>query len=306
MKIYNIGSVNCDHVYRVDRLPQPGETLQAHRYQLNLGGKGLNISVAAMRAGAQIRHIGAIGAGDDKVQSLMREQGIDCTAIAQVDTITGHAIVYVDDKSENEIVIFGGANHALTETHIRSNLADASEGDWLVLQNETNANEIGLKVAREKGMKVALVAAPFDIKTMPDLIRRVDLASMNTTETEEFEKAIGTSYRNVTGPSFLITYGTKGAEFFNQDLEIRMDAFEVTAIDTTGAGDTFFGSFLAKYAAGQTVKQALSYASASAALQVQRQGASIAIPAEDDVLAFLHLHSQTEQPTIPANADPGQ
>lgn len=287
MRLYNVGSINTDYVYSVHRLPAPGETLRAQDFKINLGGKGLNISVAIARAGGNVRHVGAIGDGDAKVLSMLHEQGVDCTAIARIDDVTGHAIVYVDDQSENQIVIVGGANHAITEAHIRASLADASQGDWLVLQNETTANEIALKVAREKGMKVALVAAPFDIETMPDLIQRVDLASMNKTETEEFEAVIGKRYRDVDGPAFLITYGSDGAEFFSGDTEVRIASHTVKAVDTTGAGDTFFGSFIAKYAHSSPVEAALAYANAAAALQVQRAGASVAIPQEPEVQALL-------------------
>ena len=288
MTIYNIGSINVDNVYQVARLPAPGETLRAMGFHVNLGGKGVNISVAIARAGCDVRHIGAIGAEDSMALSLLEEQGIDCSAIARVGEATGHAIVYVDDKSENQIVVFGGANHAIAEDHIRASLAGATPDDWLVLQNETNANEIGLTVARKIGMKVALVAAPFDVLTMPDLIRRVDLASMNKTETEEFEEAVARRCRDVDGPDFLITYGQDGAEFAGRQESARVASHRVEALDTTGAGDAFFGSFLAKYARGQSVEEALAYANAAAALQVQKMGACSAIPTESEVNALLN------------------
>lgn len=286
-KIYNIGSVNTDYVYRLPHLPKPGETLKAQEFGVNLGGKGLNISVAIARAGGDVRHVGAIGDGDSKVLAMLREQGVDCATIAQVDAVTGHAVVYVDDRSENQIVIVGGANHAISEQHIRNSLSDAVPGDWLVLQNETNANEIGLKVAREKGMKVALVAAPFDVQTLPDLILRVDLVSMNKTETQQFEQAVGQSCQDIKGPDFLLTYGADGAAFISRSDELRVASYPVQAVDTTGAGDTFFGAFMAKYAQSTPLSAALTYASAAAALQVQHPGAAVAIPTEAEVQAFL-------------------
>ncbi|MGR3678299.1 MAG: ribokinase [Paracoccaceae bacterium] len=287
-KIYNLGSINVDHVYTMARLPAPGETLSADDQDITLGGKGLNISVAIQRAGADVTHIGAVGRGDQLVQDLLAEQGVDCSAIDQLETRTGHAIIYVDAQSENQIVIMGGANQAISQSHVRASLANAQAGDWLVLQNETNANEIGLSVAREKGMKVALVAAPFDVETMPDLIQRVDLVTMNQSETDAFELTIGRSFQEVQGPEFLITYGADGAEFFGATENARIASHKVKAVDTTGAGDTFFGSFLAEYATGKGVEQALTYANAAAALQVQSPGASQAIPNRNDVVAFLN------------------
>lgn len=289
MTLYNLGSINTDYVYSLDHLPTPGETLSARDFQVNLGGKGVNISVAMMRAGADVCHIGAIGADDASVVAMLTQQGVDLGAIDKIAGVTGHAVVYVDAQSENQIVIVGGANQAISESHIRNSLADAGPGDWLVLQNETNANETGLKIAREKGMKVALVAAPFDARTLPDLILRVDLVSMNTSETAQFEQAVGQPFRDVSGPDFLMTYGAEGAEFVGAHASARISSHRVEAVDTTGAGDTFFGSFLAKRAQGLSLDDALSYANAAAALQVQRKGAAIAIPSQEEVAAFQKL-----------------
>lgn len=291
MKLYNIGSINKDFVYRLSRLPAPGETLAAQDFSVSLGGKGTNISVAVARAGGSVCHIGAVGQGDQDILDMLQSQGVDCGAIDRVSAVTGHAVVYVDDNSENQIVIVGGANHAISEAHIRASLAGAVAGDWLLLQNETTANDMGLKIAREKGMKVALVAAPFDAETLPDLIQRVDFVSMNKTEIHEFEAAIGRPFRQVDGTDFLITYGADGAEFVSGGVETKIAAHKVTPVDTTGAGDTFFGAFMAKYAAGDTVADAMTYASAAAALQVQRLGASVAIPQDAEVQTLLKAAS---------------
>ncbi|MCL6282569.1 ribokinase [Ruegeria sp. 2012CJ41-6] len=287
MTIYNLGSINIDHLYLVDHLPTPGETLSARDYIVNMGGKGLNMTVAALRAGGDIRHVGAVGQGDAQVRAMLDDLGVKGELIAEVEASTGHAIVYVDAASENSIVIHGGANHSFTEEMVRAALAGVLPGDWLLLQNETNANDLGLKIAREKGMKVALVAAPFDGDTLPDLIRQVDLVSMNETETAQFEAAIGGSYRDLTAPDFLITYGSKGAVHWSQGQEISVPAFRIDPVDTTGAGDTFFGMFLARYAAGEPVAQAMRFASAGAALKVQKTGAAASIPFHGEVTAFL-------------------
>ncbi len=120
-----------------------------------------------IRAGADVRHIGAVGRGDSEVGKLLDVLTVDKTSIAKGDAITGHAIIYVDAQSENQIVIVDGANREITETHIRDSLAQAQEGDWLVLQNEANANDLAHGIAREKGMKVALAAAPYSTNPHP-------------------------------------------------------------------------------------------------------------------------------------------
>ncbi|PSL18258.1 ribokinase [Shimia abyssi] len=292
MAIYNLGSINIDYFYQVEHLPAPGETISAIEYMVNLGGKGLNTSVAAQRAGADVRHVGAVGRDDAVVRRMLAELGVDDTRVVGVEAQTGHAVVYVDAASENSIVIFGGANQAIDETNVRAGLDGAGPGDWLLLQNETNANELGLKIAREKGMKVALVAAPFETGALVDLIGQVDLVSMNRTETAQYEAALGQAVREVQGPAFLLTYGAEGSVFIDGESETRVAAFAVDAVDTTAAGDTFFGTFLAQHAAGAGIKEAMRFASAAAAVKVTRKGAAKAIPKAEEVRVFLRSVSE--------------
>ena len=283
MAVYNLGSINVDHVYTLDRLPRPTETLSAESKAIHLGGKGLNISVALKNGGADVRHIGAIGADDQVVRGLLAPFDLDLTHVAEIDGPTGHAIIYVDAKAENQIVILPGTNGQITEAHIEAALAGAGPDDWLVMQNETNANAMGLAAARARGMKVALVAAPFTAE-MPALMDQVDLVSVNQSELEAYEAAIGASFRSRTDMAFLITYGAKGAEYVGQGETHRVAAHKVDAVDTTGAGDTFFGGFMSQISQGRSIADALEFASAMAALQVQKHGAATAIPSREDVL----------------------
>jgi ribokinase len=287
MTIYNLGSINIDHLYMLERIPKPGETLSSLEGLSSMGGKGLNISVAAHRSGADVRHIGVVGSADQSVFDMIKGLGLDCTLISQADAQTGHAIVYVDKKAENSIVVHGGANLLFSEVQIRTALSSAKSNDWLVLQNETNANELGIAIAREKGMKIALVAAPFDAITMPQQIKKVDLVSMNKTETELFESVTDTPISNLKGVDFLITYGTDGAMFLSDGVAQRIASHTVHSVDTTGAGDTFFGVFMAHYTRGASIETALKKANAAAALIVQRKGAALMVPTQTEIDAFL-------------------
>jgi|TARA_B110000914_G_C15519872_1_gene476163 ribokinase len=287
MTIFNLGSINIDHVYMLKRIPKPGETLSALESLTNIGGKGLNISAAAHQAGADVRHIGIISAADPLVLDKILDLGLDCTLISQIDTQTGHAIVYVDENAENTIVIHGGANLHFSEAQIRHALSSARPNDWLILQNETNANEIGISIAREKGMKIALVAAPFDTKEMPEQIKKVDLVSMNKTESELFEAATGASLSQFKSIDFLITYGAEGAMFLSNGIAQRIAAHKVRSVDTTGAGDTFFGVFMTHFINGDGVKIALERANAAAALAVQRTGVAAIAPNKKEIDSFL-------------------
>ena len=287
MTIYNLGSINVDHLYMLERIPKPGETLSSLETHITIGGKGLNISVAAHRSGADVRHIGVVGSADPSVLDMIAGLGLDRALISQVDVQTGHAIIYVDENSENSIVVHGGANHCFSESQIRTALSSAQPNDWLVLQNETNANEIGISIAREKGMKIALVAAPFNAKKMPEQIKKVDLVSMNKTESELFEVISGTSIGNLKSIDFLITYGADGAVFLSDGVTQRIAAHKVHSIDTTGAGDTFFGVFMAHYTGRGCVKTALKKANAAAAIIVQRRGVASVVPSQKEIDTFL-------------------
>uniref|UniRef100_UPI003515A399 PfkB family carbohydrate kinase n=1 Tax=Pararhodobacter marinus TaxID=2184063 RepID=UPI003515A399 len=108
MSVYCLGSINIDHVYRLKTLPLAGETLSATGYQPGLGGKGVNQSIAALRAGAAVTHIGAVGQGDAWIARALAEHGVAMDCIAAVDRPTGHAIVAVDDEGENQIIIYSG------------------------------------------------------------------------------------------------------------------------------------------------------------------------------------------------------
>ena len=287
MTIYNLGSINVDHLYMLERIPKPGETLSSLETHITIGGKGLNISVAAHRSGADVRHIGVVGSADPSVLDMIAGLGLDRALISQVDVQTGHAIIYVDENSENSIVVHGGANLCFSESQIRTALSSAQPNDWLVLQNETNANEIGISIAREKGMKIALVAAPFNAKKMPEQIKKVDLVSMNKTESELFEMISGTSIGNLKSIDFLITYGADGAVFLSDGEARRIAAHKVHSIDTTGAGDTFFGVFMAHYTSRGCVETALKKANAAAALIVQRRGVASVVPSQKEIDTFL-------------------
>ena len=287
MTIYNLGSINVDHLYMLERIPKPGETLSSLETHITIGGKGLNISVAAHRSGADVRHIGVVGSADPSVLDMIAGLGLDRALISQVDVQTGHAIIYVDENSENSIVVHGGANLCFSESQIRTALSSAQPNDWLVLQNETNANEIGISIAREKGMKIALVAAPFNAKKMPEQIKKVDLVSMNKTESELFEVISGTSIGNLKSIDFLITYGADGAVFLSDGVTQRIAAHKVHSIDTTGAGDTFFGVFMAHYTRIGCVETALKKANAAAAIIVQRRGVASVVPSQKEIDTFL-------------------
>lgn len=287
MGIWNLGSVNIDHVYRLEQLPRPGETLAARGYAVGLGGKGANQSVAAARAGALTRHLGAMGTGDDWVVDRLKAAGV-CTADLHrlPDEATGHAIILLDGEGENSIVIHPGANRAITRAMIENCLARMQASDTLLVQNETSCQVEAARLARAAGARVIYSAAPFEISAVEAILPHVSILAMNAGEALQLKAAMP---GRLPVEGLLITRGGEGAEY--RDLrsgEVHQHpAFSVEVADTTGAGDTFAGYFAACMDRGDPIPEALRLASAAAALKVTRRGAGEAIPAMPEVLDFI-------------------
>lgn len=287
MAIYNLGSINIDHVYRVPHLPVAGETLASVSFNSGLGGKGANQSIAIARAGGQVFHIGAVGPDGAWTLEILAGAGVDTRHIATLDVATGHAIINVDDTAENAIVLFAGANRALTETLVDTALQGAKAGDWLLLQNETSLAFYAAGVAKSKGMKVAYAAAPFIADVAIEMLPVADLLAVNEIEATQLAEVLGRDLNDLPVPQTLVTRGAKGATLRTGDRRVSVPAFKVDPVDTTGAGDTFLGYFLAAIDAGWSAQDALTQASAASAIQVTRAGAAAAIPDRDEVMEFM-------------------
>ncbi|MEO9876977.1 MAG: ribokinase [Anderseniella sp.] len=286
--IFNFGSINVDHVYRVAEMPSPGETLTAGSYSKLLGGKGINQSIAIARAGQTPVHIGAVGSDDGWTMEQVKNFGIDTALIAQSEHPTGHAVIYVDNAGENQIVIFGGANQDLKPAQIDNAFKTCDGNDhWVLVQNETNLLADIVDQAKSAGFKVAYSAAPFVADTVAELIHKIDLLAVNEIEAEATAELLGVTVPEIAVPEILVTRGSRGVEFLSHGDVHHQPAFQVDVTDTTGAGDTFLGSFLAHHCHGVEIAQSLRYASAASALQVTRPGAAVAIPAREEVETFL-------------------
>ncbi|MEO0752568.1 MAG: ribokinase [Pseudomonadota bacterium] len=287
--LFNLGSINADHFYDVPHLPKPGETLAATRTETGLGGKGANQSVAAVRAGAAVRHIGAVGPDGDWAVQRLADMGVDVRHIRKSDEPTAHAIVMVDSEGENQIVLFPGANMDQSTEVISEALQMGSSGDWLLLQNETSHQTEAARLAREMGMGVAYSAAPFEVRAVQDVLPYVTLLVMNEIEAQQFEQATGEAVESLPIPYVLITRGKEGAVWFDNDKDKRLNvtAFSVDSIDTTGAGDTFAGFVVAGLALGLPVETVLRQASAAAALSTTKKGTADAIPNLATVLEYI-------------------
>ncbi len=278
MAIWNLGSINADMVYAVPHLPGPGETLAAEGLQRFLGGKGANMSVAAARAGARVAHIGAVGADGRWARDRLMEYGVDTRHITEVETPTGHAIIAVDAEGENNIILFQGANHAISDDQLGQALSWAAAGDLLVMQNETNAQSRAAKIGRDLGLKVCYAAAPFQTQSVQAVLPYLDFLILNEIEAEQLRQATGQSVADLGVEHVIVTLGADGARYYHDGTVSDFPAHKVQAVDTTGAGDTFTGYVLAGMDRGLPMPQAIAQANRAAALMVTRHGTADVIP----------------------------
>jgi ribokinase len=288
MTIWNLGSINADHVYAVPHIPGPGETLAATRLTTGLGGKGANMSVAAARAAARVMHIGAIGPEGAWAVSRLIEYGVDTRFVAALDTPTGHAIIQVDAQGENTITLFTGANRVVPFDLVRAALTEAQTGDRLLLQNETNLQPETAALARQMGLTVAYAAAPFDAQATAAILPHADFLILNAVEADQLRAATGLAPDALPTADVIVTRGADGADWFDNRgrAHHHIPAIPVTPVDTTGAGDTFTGYVLAALDRGLPMLQALQLATRAGALMVTRPGAADVIPDLSEVTAF--------------------
>ena len=288
MTVFNLGSINLDYFYRLPHLISAGETLAANDYNIALGGKGANQSVALAKAGGNVFHIGAFGKKDELYLQELRNAGVNLEFVALLDMPSGHAIVMVDEKTgENQIILSPSANYNIEQVQIGKALQKANRSDWALAQNETCLVNSFLSLAKEQGLRICYSAAPFVAEQTAGLISLTDLLIVNEGEAEALSQFIEKDITKLGLPHLIITLGAKGARYVGEQGSFSVAPFNVTAIDTTGAGDTFLGYVLADLSDGQTMQQAMSHASAAAALQITRQGALPAIPSRSEVNRFI-------------------
>jgi ribokinase len=282
--VLNFGSMNIDHVYRVDHLALPGETIACHDYRRFPGGKGLNQSIALAHAGARVWHAGRVGATDMWLATTLQDNKVDTRFIEAAEGPSGHAIIQVDRKGENSIVIFGGANRLISGEDATRVISEFEPGDYLLAQNEVSAVAPMMHSAKEKGMFVVFNPAPMTPEVLEYPLDLVDILVVNRTEAmglcgenepSAICDALNSRYPNA---SVVLTLGRDGATYSTPVLRIHQPALRVEAVDTTAAGDTFIGFFLAELIETGEPASALACGCSAAAVCVTRHGAADSIP----------------------------
>lgn len=273
-EVLNIGSLNLDYVYQVEHFVHPGETLSADEMHIYPGGKGLNQTIALSKAGAKVRHAGAIGKDGTWLLDILKAAGVNTGNIAVLDEIsTGHAMIQNSSDGENSIVLYPGANWSLTRERISNALDALQPGDWVLLQNEINDVPWIMDQAHERNLKIALTPAPMkpEVRTWP--LEKADLLFVNEGEAQALEGILETLPGEV-----ITTLGSKGTIVSYQDREYFQPALKAKVKDTTAAGDTFAGYYLAGRIKNQTVEDCLKLAAAAASIAIESSGAAVSIP----------------------------
>lgn len=300
-KIVVVGSFNVDLTSYMERIPVPGETVEGDRFVTGPGGKGSNQAVAAARLGAEVTFIGRVGKDvfAPIALNIWKDEGINTDFVVQDPNVsTGVAPIFVEKSGENSIVVVLGANLAITTEDIDKAADVIAEADILMTQLEIT-DEImayALKVAKDKGIKTILNPAP--ARPLPsEIIALADYITPNETELA----TLSSDHRDVIemGRSLLVrddqtivaTLGASGARYIQKVDTESIPTYKVDVVDTTGAGDAFNGGLAVGLAEGKTLKDAIAFANATAALCVTKPGTAPSMPRRDAVEALLKVQS---------------
>lgn len=290
------GSINMDLVATTPRLPKPGETVSGTGFATAAGGKGANQALAAQRAGASVRMVGAVGQDSFAVPALtlLDEAGTDLSGVAHVEGPTGTALIMVGGDGENMIAVVPGANGTVHAAQAEAAVSDLNAGDSLMLQLEVPADAVkaALVAAKMRGVRSILNTAPLTAEAA-ELAKLADIIVSNETEFELLtgqkeldgatrEALLLEMHRN-TGQTLVITLGADGVIAAANGVLHRANGLKIEPVDTVGAGDTFCGYLAAALDAGRSFDQALRQAAVAGSLACLTAGAQPSIPLAADV-----------------------
>lgn len=299
-KIVVIGSCNTDMVIKVHHLPLPGETIIGYDFMTNQGGKGANQAVAVARMGgdtAFIARLGDDGFGRNSL-ALLKKEGIDTEYVNFTEGVsTGVAMIPVDEKGENSIIVASGANAMLSEADIDAAKELIANASIVLMQLETPIPTLmqAAKIAHEAGVKVVLNPAPFPKEPLPaEFLQNVDLIIPNETEitgmtgveinSKDTIKKAMLRICEIGVKNVVLTAGGAGAYLLENGELVNVPTFKTNVVDTTAAGDTFCGSLCVALSRGESLNDAVRFANKAASISVSRMGAWRSIPQKEEVI----------------------
>lgn len=294
------GSINMDLVATTPRLPKPGETVPGTGFATAAGGKGANQALAARRAGASVRMVGAVGRDEFAAPALdlLDKAGTDLSSVARVDGPTGTALILVGGDGENMIAVVPGANGTVCPDQAAEAVSSSQPGDILMLQLEVPAASVkaALQAAKVRGVRTVLNTAPL-IAEAAELATLADIVIANETEfellvgrealTSEQREEMLLQMHKDTGQILIITLGAEGVVAAEGGSLHRTKGLKIEPVDTVGAGDTFCGYLAASLDAGLALGEALRRAAVAGSLACLKAGAQPSIPDAGEVAAAL-------------------
>ena len=298
MKYLVLGSINIDLTFRVDHIVNAGETLSSKGVSRNAGGKGANQAAALGKAGLEAYYAGKLGEDGRWILSRLASFGVDTSlSVVSPDCHTGQAIIQIDKTGQNCIVLDAGGNKMITDDEIDSILSYFSPGDVLIMQNEVNSIAVMMEKAHEKGMRICFNPSPFEKSLLQLPLSYVDTFFVNEIEgrtmagwekvpdTDAEFRALAEDLLSLFPSStFVLTAGKKGAYCISASSGLSYAPIvDYPVVDTTGAGDTFCGFFLAAVERGMTDQEALEKASIASGIAVSRAGAMESMPSGKEV-----------------------
>ena len=290
MKVLNFGSLNLDYVYQVESILIPGETQASKDRQIFCGGKGLNQSITLAKAGIPVYHAGLIGEGGEALLEVCKENGVNTEFIRQIPGPCGHTVIQVDKNGQNCILLFGGSNRSMTREFVDEVLDCFEEGDIILLQNEINELDYIIDRAYARHMMIILNPSPFDQALEQCDLTKISLFLMNEIEgfqitgEREPDKILQKVKELYPNARVVLTLGSDGSMYQDDTGIYRQEIFKVKAVDTTAAGDTFTGYFIASIIEGLSVQEGLELAAKASAIAVSRPGATASIPLRSEVI----------------------
>lgn len=297
MRILNFGSLNIDYVYMVNHFVEKGETISSDGLEMFAGGKGLNQSVALSRAGGCVYHAGAIGADGIFLETILNGVGVDTRYLKKCEDVrTGNAIIQKDRQGDNCIILYGGANQAITKEMADEVLKGFGEGDCLLLQNEISELSYIVEKAHERGLKIVLNPSPMNEKIFEINLNYVDYFILNEVEAcalvpgaSDKEALVRQLKERFPDAEIILTFGEAGSAYVGAEGIQKQKAYKVDTVDTTAAGDTFTGYYMVCRLQGKTVKESLNMAACASAIAVSRMGAAPSIPKIEEVLQLKEI-----------------
>jgi ribokinase len=287
MKVLVFGSLNIDLIFRVNHVVVPGETIASSSLIKSAGGKGANQAAALAKAGLPVYMAGKIGNDGEFLLKLLESYGVNTDKVVRYEGATGQAIIQLDDNRQNAILLYAGGNGEITADEVTATLGEFGTGDLLVLQNEISCLPEIIGEAKKRGMVICLNPSPCNETIVKLPLGLVDLFFVNEIEgtslvsmplESPLPQVIDKLVERFPTAEIILTAGKDGAYYGYGSCRVKGDIINTPVIDTTAAGDTFTGYFMAARERGMAVPQALATACKASSIAVSRMGAMDSIP----------------------------